>query len=261
MRYCVLCSSSSGNCTYLEINNNVYLLDAGISYKQVVEKLGSIGITLKSLKGIFITHEHSDHVSGLSSIASKTDCKIYMSKGTYRGLNDNLKEKVSPLRFVFLKPDDEYELIDFTLKTIKLSHDALDPIGYSFIDSNQKELVYITDTGTLIPNDNIKNKDAYIIESNHEPDLLLLSNRPWILKNRIMSNSGHLSNQSSARLFSSVYGNNTKSVMLFHLSNECNNKELALLSYNTILSENGIDTSLIDIVVSDRKEPTKIMEV
>ena len=261
MKFSVLSSSSSGNCIYLEIENHCFLLDCGLSLRQIKSKLSILGISLSSLDGIFITHEHHDHISGLASVNSAYKTRIYMSKDTYRNLPEELKMKVSPLQFSFVKANEEFDISGISVLPFRLSHDAIDPLGYRIKDENGKELVYITDTGCFIVPNSLKNADAYVLESNHEPDVLLMSARPWQLKNRIMSEYGHLSNNDSAKIFDELKGEKTKLLVLYHLSDECNSKDLALLAYDNYFSNKGESLNNINIVVSDKTVPTKILEV
>ena len=261
MKFSVLSSSSSGNITLLENDNKYYLLDAGIGVRSLYSKLNDLNIFVDKIEAIFITHEHADHIKGLSAITSKFNSKIYMSKLTYRNLPENVKESISPINFKFFVPEEEFKVDSLTINTFKVSHDAVDPVGYTFTDEKGKTLVYITDTGKLCPFDLITNKDAYIIESNHEPDLLLMSARPWVLKNRIMSEYGHLSNEDSAVLFSKIMGDRTKNVVLFHLSNECNTHELALSSYRMYFKSINVSLDKINIVVSNSNSVINFIEV
>ena len=260
MKTCVLTSSSTGNCVYLEINNNGYLLDCGISSRQIELKLKSIGKDPSSIKGIFITHEHQDHIAGLSSFFKKYGPTIYLTKGTYKGLSDSFRMAISPIYCKFVKAGESINVDSFSVYPFETSHDVNEPIGYK-ITSMDKSIVYLTDTGTFDYNQELSNCSAYIIESNHEPDMLMMSNRPWPLINRIMSKTGHLSNQASAEVFSKLMGDKTDKVILYHLSSECNTKDLAKLSYESYFRKNNLDLSSIKIIVSDKTEPTDIIEV
>ena len=260
MKICVLSSSSSGNCIYLESNNKGYLLDCGISSRQIETKLSLINVNPFSIKGIFITHEHSDHISGLSSFFKKYNPTIYLSKGTYRGLKDSDKQVISPIYCKFIKAFEEFEVDNMKILPFPLSHDVYEPTGFK-IEENNKSVVYLTDTGKFGYIEKLSNANMYIIESNHEKDLLLSSNRPWVLINRIMSDTGHLSNEDSAKVFSLLKGDNTSKIILFHLSNECNTKELALLKYETYFRKNNLSLDNVEMFVSDRSNPTPLIEV
>jgi len=260
MKYIVLSSSSSGNCSYLEVNNKRYLLDAGISLRQVKLRLQEKNIEFDFLDGIFITHEHSDHIQGLASIATKLKATIYTTKKTYKSFNDSIKEKISPIQYKFINVEEEFMVDGMKVHPFKTSHDASESIGFRFC-FNEKTLVYLTDTGKFESRLDLVNADSYILECNHEPDMLMMSSRPWILKNRIMSEDGHLSNGDSAVLFSKLMGEKTKSLVLFHLSSECNTKELALLAYESYFARINVSLENVKIIVSDKTEPTDFIEV
>ena len=241
-------------------NNKYYLLDAGIGIRKIIKNLSDIGIALDHLDGIFLTHEHSDHVGGLKSIFSKLECPIYMSKIAYKYMADDIKDKISPRYFRFITNNDEFKVDDLTIKTFKTYHDSSDPLGYRF-ECGDKDIVYITDTGHMEETDLIKNASSYIIESNHEPNILLLSARPWPLKQRIISDEGHLSNEDSAKLFYHIFGDKTESVVLYHLSKECNTDDLALSAYRMYAKENNIDTKNIKIYVANKTEISEMIEL
>lgn len=261
MKFSILSSSSSGNVVYLEHNNHHYLIDCGIGIRAIQSRLNNLNIHIEKLDGIFISHEHTDHVYGLPSVSSKLQPRIYMSKLAYRNMNYEEKERISPILFTFFNKNEEFIVDTLKIYPFGVSHDAADPVGFKIIDENENELVYLTDTGCFLYPEIIKNASAYIIESNHEPDLLLNSMRPWPLKNRILSNLGHLSNDDSAALFANLYGDKTKLCVLYHLSSECNSKELALMAYKNYFQKRSIDVSQISFVVSDRTHETKIYEV
>ena len=261
MRYIVIASSSSGNSVLVMDGGKNYLLDAGVGYRKFKANLEEANIEITSLDGIFLTHEHSDHTGGLLSLWPKYKCPIYMSKIAYKYLGSDIKDLIPPTYFKFIKSYDQITLNDLTIDTFKVSHDASDPMGFKLTSSDNKSLVYITDTGHLDGFKLIENASSYIIEANHEPNVLMLSSRPWPLKQRIMSSEGHLSNNDSAKLFFSLMGDDTKSVMLYHLSKECNNKDLALSAYKLYASLNNINIDNLDINVSDRLHPSKIIEL
>ncbi len=241
-------------------NDKYYLLDAGIGIRKIIKNLSEKGIELNHLDGIFLTHEHSDHVSGLRSIFSKMECPIYVSKNAYKYLSDDIKEKISPRYFHFIKNDDEFVVDDLVVKTFMTHHDSADPLGYR-IEYNNQSIVYITDTGHLDESDVLKNATSYIIEANHEPNILLLSSRPWPLKQRIISDEGHLSNEDSAKLFYNIYGDKTESLVLYHLSKECNSDELALGAYRMYAKEHNIDSNNIKIYVAKKTDISDIIEL
>lgn len=226
MKYIVLASGSKGNATLLEINNRIFLIDMGISKTRLVEGLKYFNKTIDEIDAVFITHEHTDHIQGLKYIK---DGQLFLaSQGTLS--NENYKELI---------PFKPIKLFDVEIIPLPTSHDAYLPLGYIFKYNNQK-LVYITDTGFIdlkLINE-CKNPTTLILESNHDKKMLLNSRRSLKLKKRILSDYGHLSNEDSALYASKIIGENTKEIILAHLSEECNTPELALSAYKNISKRN-----------------------
>ena len=262
MKYAVLGSGSSGNTTYLEINGKKYLIDAGLSLKQIDERLKKLNVTLDEISGVFITHEHIDHIASLASIDKQFSPKIYITEGTYQGLKLTIKKLINPLNIVYINAGDELEIDSFKVKVIPVQHDANDPVGYRFYYGD-KSLVYITDTGYFPQNkyEEIMDANDYIFEANHEPDILLNSNRIWPLKKRILDDKGHLSNEDSAVCMCSVIGVNTKRIVLAHISRECNLPEIGILRYKEVFEKYGILFENYDIFFASQDENTELLEV
>ena len=258
MRAIVLASGSAANATYVEIGNTKVLIDCGLSYRQLVYRLKEKDKDLEGLSFLFITHEHADHVAGLRVLASKHHMKIVLSEGTYNSLDKRYIGEIREDRFIIVKPNEYLEMDDFKVLPFNTYHDASEPLGYRFIE-NEKSLVYITDTGYFpIKNyDYIRDAHAYIIESNHEVELLLESSRPWQLKRRILDDQGHLSNEDSANLLLNLAGENTKYIVLAHLSRECNIETVALDTYKRIFLEQGININLYKLIAARQNEPSE----
>jgi len=249
----ILASGSKGNSTIIQIQDQMIMIDAGISLKQVHLRLFDHQIELNQLAGVFITHEHADHVGGLASLYKKYQMPIFLSKGTYRNLARSISEKIPEEAFRFITFGDKISFSLFEVMPFMTYHDALEPTGYKVIE-NDKSLVYMTDTGYYPEHgfDVLRNANAYIIESNHEPDLLLDSDRPWILKRRILDDKGHLSNEDSAFLMVNLIGVNTKKIVLAHLSEECNTTDHALDAYHRIFKNNGLCVEDYQIICADQ---------
>ena len=169
MEFIVLSSGSKGNATYLEIGNEKVLIDCGLSYKQVNDRLAEKGKTLDGLSKVFITHEHSDHISQLSMFAKKHDFDIYLSEGTLSHLKKAIKYEIDVRRFKVMLPEEFAIFEGFKVLPFMVYHDAFQPFGYRFFEAD-KSLVYITDTGYFPQRKYhlISNAEAYVIESNHE---------------------------------------------------------------------------------------------
>ena len=214
-------SGSKGNSTLIEYKENRFILiDCGFSNRYFNHVLEINNLNINQIDYIFITHNHIDHIKMINTLDGK---KIYSFKNTIQDVNYN-----------FLNEGVNY-FCDFEINVIKTSHDAPDSIGFIF-KIDDKEIVYLTDLGFIKKSvlNLIKNKDYYILESNHDIDMLLNSNRPKSLINRIKGRSGHLSNQQAINYLNKVINDNTKHIFLAHLSQECNNEDLL----NNYIKEN-----------------------
>lgn len=235
MEIFVLASGSKGNIAAIKINEKILLIDCGIPLSKIKEKLNSYNLNMSDLETLFLTHEHSDHISGLKALLKeKTIKKVVLSKGTYDSLDSDAK-KVMP-EVVFVDCDMAEREIDYSYETIFLSHDAKEPIGF-IIYAHDKKAVFLTDTGYVPESeiDKIRNAQFYLLEANHCPKMLISSKRPSYLKQRILNEKGHLSNEDAAIIMNEVVDKKSKAVWVVgHISEECNSIskiEKAIVSY------------------------------
>lgn len=230
MRFYIIASGSKGNATLLEHENRVLLIDMGITLSRLKEETERIGYHIKDIEAVLFTHEHSDHASGAKFFKDEV---LYATEGTFGGTKYNV-----------LKPYEKISLIGLDITPLSTSHDAYSPIGFVFETASEK-LVYMTDTGYISEKnlEVMRNADYYIIESNHNIKMLLKTNRPADLKQRILSDVGHLSNEDSALYMSELIGERTKEIILAHLSEEANTDEVALATYHRILEKRFVDLS------------------
>ena len=198
MRVSVLSSGSKGNTTYIESKNAKILIDVGNTAKYIKEKLEDIGVEPEELDAVLITHTHIDHVKGLKVFEKKYNIPVYLTDIMLKSLDFIDK-------YVLL--DDEFDIKDIHINSIKTSHDAPDSRGY-VLSSENKSVVYITDTGYINKKyfDILKNRNLYIMESNHDVEMLNNGNYPFSLRQRILSDKGHLSNYDSAKYLCSFIG-------------------------------------------------------
>jgi len=262
MQMIVLASGSKGNATYLEIGNEKILIDCGLSYRQIVSRLKEHDKTLDGLTKVFITHEHSDHVSELGMLAKKHECEIYLSEGTFNGINKTIRYTIDVNRFKKISSEVLLKFSGYDVMPFDIYHDAQQPLGFRFFE-NGKSLVYMTDTGyfPMKKYDIISNAEAYVIESNHEVEMLLESNRPWLLKRRILDDEGHLSNEDSANLLLNLAGDRTKVIILAHLSEECNIETKAIDAYNKVFIDQGVDIDSYRLVVARQNEASELITI
>ena len=227
MYFHIIASGSKGNATVVVSNKTVLLIDMGITLTRLEEGLGEINLTLKDITGALFTHNHTDHISGIKFLSPKI---MYALEGTLPSSLSNV---------VFM--NKKFKIGDFVITPIETSHDAVNPCAY-LIKDKDSSLFYMTDTGVFVEEalPLIKDPTYLIIESNHDIKLLLQTNRPFELKNRIMSDYGHLCNEDSAIAAVSIIGEHTKEIVLAHLSEEANTPETALEAYEKIFKHFGV---------------------
>lgn len=234
MKVKILASGSKGNCTLIRTENLNVLIDIGINYQQLATELETININPQDISAVLITHTHSDHIKGLASLVKKTNLKVYALKE----MMEVLIKKI-PADNIYIY-EEELELENLNIKLIRISHDV-EGVGF-IIEHNNHSLVYITDTGYINRKylSLMKNKDVYIIESNHDETMLMEGPYPYILKQRVIGDKGHLSNKTTAEYLLETVGKNTKEIILAHISEHNNTEELALITTKQLLEENNI---------------------
>ena len=250
MLVATLASSSEGNSTYIETSDCKILIDIGTNIKYIKEKLDSLGVELNDIDYLFITHTHRDHTGALEAFLKKASPRILLSKNMFEEL-DYLSS--------YENVDTTEELIEVGKTSIdyfRTSHDAIDARG-CIIDDKETSLVYLTDTGYLNQRyfKKLYNKTIYIIEANHDVELLINGKYPKWLKSRILSDKGHLSNNACGFYLAKLIGPNTKKVILAHLSRENNTPEEALKTVKKTLLE--YDITFDSIEVAPRKDILK----
>lgn len=265
MRLCSIASGSSGNCIFAGSDTTGLLVDAGISGKRIEEGLNFIGHSTREMNGILITHEHSDHISGLGVIARRYGLPIYATRGTKRAILEcKSVGEISEDLFVEVEPDVDFMIGDITVSPVSISHDAAQPTAYIF-RQNQKSMAVMTDLGKY--DDYIIGKlqhlDVLLLEANHDVHMLQAGKYPYYLKQRILGEKGHLSNELSGRLLSQVLHDRFKTVILGHLSKENNYERLA---YETVrlevdLADNQYRASDFPIQIARRDTVSQIVEI
>ncbi len=248
-------SGSKGNSALLELENSYYLLDAGISCKRICDYLAANELTLNDLEGIFITHEHDDHIKGLKVLLKKAPhLKIYCTRGTALALAN----KGIPLtEYYSLKYEELFEISGCLCTAFKVPHDAAEPMGLH-IESQNYSMVMATDLGCVTKEviAHTKNADLLCIESNYDAELLKDCSYPSWLKQRIKSKTGHLPNEGVRGILSRM----TKvpqSIVLMHLSQESNTKEKALESIESFLDFDGQAFRNMHITVASQDIPSE----
>lgn len=248
MKITILGSGSKGNSVLVEIKDKKILLDAGFSYKELKNRLEKIKVYPKDIDYIFISHDHSDHISALKVFLNHNNPDVYISKKIA-----DLYSYIAEYKNVHFLEDDLY-FDDFDILLIPTSHDATSSNGYIITEYESNEsLVYLTDTG-YINQRNFKfleNREYYIFESNHDTDMLIKGKYPPHLQRRILSPIGHLSNIDSSIYLSKFIGNKTKKIILAHLSEENNREDVAISTFKKVMIEENIDFTNVSCAKQD----------
>jgi phosphoribosyl 1,2-cyclic phosphodiesterase len=245
-KFTILGSGSAGNCAFVETGETRVLVDAGFSPRQIRQRLATIGRTPENLSSILITHEHTDHISGLLGLADKFHIPVFCNRATQdatiwafkskwsstkdpalNGLDagDSLKSKID---WRIFSTGDSFELDDLLVETFSIPHDAQDPVGF-LLRAPTANIGFATDLGhtTKLVIERIRAANVLVLESNHDVKMLQNSRRSWALKQRILGRHGHLSNVAAAEAAAQIMSANLRHLYLAHLSRECNKPEIA----------------------------------
>ena len=262
MKVITLASGSKGNCTLIETEKVKILVDAGISLAEIEEKLTILGVNPSQIYAILITHEHSDHIKSAGVFARKYGCFIVASINEWDALNKKIGKLEDVQKVMF--SDGDFFIQDLTVKPFALSHDCSSCYGYSFYNQEHKVSI-ATDFGKPTKSllDNLRDSNILILEANHDENMLL--NNPKyssMLKHRILSSKGHISNLTCAGILRDIYSPNTTQVILAHLSEENNSPMLAYNTIKTELSRYGIiEGKHIFIDVADQHKMGHLFEL
>ena len=251
MKVYILGSGSKGNSTLIVGNNKKILIDVGYSYPKEKMLLEKYGVNPNEIDAILITHDHIDHVGGLGQFIKKHHIKVYANEILAGQLIRVINE--DDMMIV----DNKFDIDEFNIESFKTSHDAIGSVGF-IIKENDKELVYVTDTGYINKRNLAKlvNKDGYIFESNHDVKMLMNGPYPYILKQRVLSDKGHLSNELSGSYLKELIGDRTKVIVLAHLSEINNTPDIALSTVSKI-----INNKKIKLVNAFQDEPVEVGEL
>lgn len=222
----ILGSGSGGNCAYVETDEARVLIDAGFSARQIRSRLATIGRAPENLTAILVTHEHSDHITGLAGLAEKLRIPVYCNRATMEEIQRILGVQADFRLFV---TGGSFEVGDIAVETFAIPHDAQDPVGY-LLRTSTANLGFATDLGhvTRLVAERIRHAHALVLESNHDVKMLQdCPRRPWSLKQRILGRHGHLSNEAAADCAADIMTDSLRHLYLGHLSSECNKPELA----------------------------------
>jgi len=245
-----IASGSNGNCYYLENSDDAVIIDAGISTKQLVERLNRLGLSLSRLRGVFISHEHSDHIRGLDVLTRKHSIPVFMTQKTYSSYGKVIKDSL----INFFSPGETVALGKLSVHPFLKSHDAVEPCSFS-VSSESKTVAVLTDIGLHCANviAHLKDADAVFLESNYDDRMLRTGFYPPYLKRRISSDVGHLSNTQAAMLALEHASSRLRHVFLSHLSANNNTPELALSTFKHFIRQRN-DLKIEVVLASRQKE-------
>ena len=265
MRLCSIASGSSGNCVYVGSDATHLLIDAGISCKRIEAGAAELGIRLSEIDGIFVTHEHADHIGGLGVIARKYALPIYGTRGTIAAIRQtHTLGQIDEELFHYVREDEKCTVKDMTLYPIRTSHDAADPVAYRISHDGQKAAV-ITDLGCYSDYtvECLRGLDILYLEANHDVRMLQAGSYPYYLKQRILGDRGHLSNEAAGKLLSRLLHDGMRAVMLGHLSQENNLPELAYESVRleVTMSDTPYKGDDFPLYVAKRSEVSQMLEI
>ncbi|OVE75246.1 hypothetical protein BVX97_05385 [bacterium E08(2017)] len=258
MDICVLASGSSGNCVYLGAGDTRILVDAGLSCKETIRRLSEIDVSIDDISAVCVTHEHSDHKEALGVLSRRHGVDVYANSGTVEAIEAD--SRMHGISWRVFTTGHEFSIGDVCVEPFSVPHDSYEPVGYVF-KKDACRVGVVTDMGmaTTLIRERLKKCNAVVVESNHDEEMLKNSTRPWSLKQRISGRQGHLSNSQAGDLISDIYWSGLKVVFLAHLSDECNEPEVAINTVSGKLNENNI--SGVDVKMTYRSRLSDLVSV
>ena len=260
MQFAVLASGSSGNCTYITAGGRSILLDAGISCKQIVGRLGALGVDPASLEAVCLSHDHADHVAGVDVLTRKYGLPVYATEGTYEA-TAACRSPGSP-QWHIVSAGNPFTVAGIRVTPFSTPHDAADSLGFVFEHGGDR-LGYATDLGmvtTAVKHHLGGGCGALVVESNHDVEMLRNSGRPWSVCERIRGRRGHLSNEQCLDFLKELFENRDKvppprRLVLAHLSQECNNPDLVRNGVKGLARACGVENDVEVYVASPEPSP------
>ena len=261
IRFCSLVSGSAGNSYAFSDGEQRFLVDAGLSGKQIEQRLREVEIDPSTLSGILISHEHIDHIKGAGVLSRRYDLPVYANQGTWKAMEGKIGKVSEKNRRIF-QTNEEFFMGSLRIKPYKTSHDAAESVGFTIAAAKEK-ISIATDIGCITPQilEEIKGSDLVVLEANHDVEVLKSGNYPYSLKRRILSDQGHLSNEAAGDCICHLAENNVENFILAHLSEENNFPELALSTIQGKLQEKKLlDSGKIKLDVAFRNRIGRVYE-
>lgn len=256
MRFCPLFSGSSGNSTLLEALGTRLLIDAGLPARTISQALAAVDVDPSTISAILITHEHSDHINGVGAMSRKYNIPVYANAKTWQGMAEKLGN-ISPRNQRVFETNTDFYIKELNIIPFKTPHDAAESVGFS-VSCREGRISVMTDIGHV---DNrlfsaVENSDLLLIEANHDIEMLKTGCYPYPLKQRILSSTGHLSNEAAGIALSKLYLRGINNVILGHLSKENNTEPLALETVRHVLRSEDVPDSGLNIMMAHRDRPS-----
>lgn len=263
LRVSILGSGSNGNAAFVATSNVRVLVDAGFSFRQITKRLRAIGEDPGDLDAVLITHEHSDHCTGLQTLVKRTGKPIYLTARTASAIDwgELMSGEAPPPRLETFEAGARLEIGDLAVDTFTIPHDAVDPVGLAF-RSNGSKAALVTDLGymTASVKHHIRGADFLLLESNHDLEMLRVGPYPWFVKQRVASRVGHLSNQAACEFLSGgEFDRAARILLLGHLSGNNNHPEMARRDAEQALA--GAGAGRIKLAVADQDAPSEVFEL
>lgn len=240
IKLCSLASGSSGNCIYVGGDRTGLLVDCGVSGKEILNNLKNLGVCTSTIKGILVTHEHSDHIRSVGILSRKLNVPVYANLKTWDHMAGNIGD-IRPENVKVFTTGEAFMLEEITVEPYSTPHDAAESVGFCFYSGSKKasiatDLGYFSDTVKSC----ISGSDLVLLESNHDIEMLKVGRYPYFLKRRILSNHGHLSNEAAGLAIYELLESGVKEILLGHLSKENNFPELAYETVKGILEQKKV---------------------
>jgi phosphoribosyl 1,2-cyclic phosphodiesterase len=264
MQITILGSGSAGNCTLIETDTTRLLVDAGLSGRQITQRLALIGRNIEQITGIILTHEHSDHTHGLGVLCKARPVPVYANRLTAETVAaDPDRRDFARISWRLFATGASFEIGDLLVESFSVPHDAHDPVGFVIRHAGSGVSVgVLTDLGhaTKLVAERVRAANVLVLEANHDLKLLQEDTaRPWALKQRIMSRHGHLSNDAAATLAVEIASDKLRHVFLAHLSRDCNRPDLAQQAVSAKLRQIG--ARHIAVAVASQDKPTATLSL
>ncbi|GHT38239.1 MBL fold hydrolase [Bacteroidia bacterium] len=261
LKFLSLASGSSGNCYFLGTEQYGFLFDAGVPCSQIKDELGRYQIGLEHIMGIFVTHEHADHIKGVGALSGKYNIPVYTTEAILEGIDHSyfVREKLHPLCRRPLAKNTPVTIKDFSITAFSVPHDAPECVGY-LVEYEQQTWVLATDVGIIDDevSRHLKRANHLVIEANYDAEMLFTGKYPDFLKERITNGKGHLCNTDTANFLATNFAPHLRNIWLCHLSGDNNRAELAYCTVREALEFQSINLENVTLTPLERTNPSKM---